>query len=406
MQVSYKYGLDSYRLLVKPENPAIAPFKEIEFEWSRGKKRARENLKNIAPQFPEPTAWEENDLKRYQQWFIDAAENLDEYAYRIFDQEEFHDSCDELLWQLNNLKNLIEKKLAPPCRSLWRPDKKAFVKSHEFNSVLVEKVSKWLVRLTTLSTQDESLKDAVFSLKSTVLETISYLRSDAPSAILAHIEKNISKNNEERRMALWMSRVIGDGKGDRKKFLQRLLAELKQRFEYNRQTRGPIKKYSYLLWGLATALWRNPNLVNSLQNISGIDWLLELIEYDCRGIIHTLEKFKNKNQNTITNQSLHFRTINEILMALLRLRPQECAVEAGTQKLIKLARYLKQIDRLLLHNGYTCESCFQFEWKGHKKPKGMSELIFVLTSYLSGEAVSELIRIKSIVDAEQKQNNE
>lgn len=93
-------------------------------------------------------------------------------------------------------------------------------------------------------------------------------------------------------------------------------------------------------------------------------------------------------------------------MALLRLRPQEIELHAGNSRMLKISQYLREIDVLLLKFGQECKSCFRFEWEGQKKPEGMSELVYVLNCYLTGEAMSELIRIKTIADSNEAETKD
>ncbi|NUM32983.1 MAG: hypothetical protein HUU50_00420, partial [Candidatus Brocadiae bacterium] len=384
MQVAYKYGLDSYRLLVKPVQVASAPFQEIEFQWGRKIFQNKESLKNIPPQFPQVQVWEGCELKRCLDWFLEAEKNLEDHVANLNDYARrlkepafinyYYSPHNQIKRLLDNIRNLIEKKLLPCCLVLWQPDKDSFIRTPEFDRAL-EKAIRLLTQLAKLYLKDETLQETTDSLNDFSWETLSFLRGDAPIDFLDYLEFNIRQGNNEYQMSLWLGRVLGNGKNNRRNLFQFLLKEIEQRFEHNRNSPQQKKKYSYLLRGLATALWRNQELVHSLEEVSSIPKFLEILEYDYRGIIKTLKKTEPDNQKLIVNQSRNFRNLNEILMALLRLRSQEIELHAGNSRMLKISQYLREIDVLLLKFGQECKSCFRFEWEGQKKPEGMSELV-------------------------------
>jgi len=179
-----------------------------------------------------------------------------------------------------------------------------------------------------------------------------------------------------------------------------MLAELKRRFEDNMRRdyiERPKVGYRYLLWAIATAIWRHPDFVDTLSSLNEIRFLLRVLEHDCRTLLYTLQK------NTLTskhwlNYLSYFRSITEILLGILRLRDSADGylIQAGSKRMCEFAYYLHQIDALFLKSGYECKSCFRFECV--QKPQGMSEIIHVVTSYLTGEESTALIKIKKIED--------
>src|SRR5262249_36444195 len=84
MEVSYRYGEDSFRLVVRPSDPAATPLRPIEMEWARGAERAEVPAPcNLPPEFPDAEPWDES-LSEPIHRLAEAIRNLQSQAPRAF----------------------------------------------------------------------------------------------------------------------------------------------------------------------------------------------------------------------------------------------------------------------------------------------------------------------------------
>ncbi len=413
MQVWYRYGEDSYRLIVKPQNIRNTTFKEIEVKWVRGAEHHRDSRQNsnLAPNFPPKEPWDKYELEQYSQWFLEAATDLQREAKQIFNISFFrYHRIEYVARYLENFSRLLEKKLLPPCKRLLHYNKSYESIPTEVISALREKVVPWLIRLAGLESNNlqEVLEELSFPnivgtlqrIQQVSLEVLSLLGPETPKIFLDYLLQKFSDPTKDREVCYMFGRVIGAGKEEREELVITILEELKHRFEdnnhYSNDDRPKNKVgYRYLLWAIATALWRHPDFIYTLREHNFIRFLLKIIQHDCHSLLYTLQKASLTPKYQI-NYLSYFRSIAEILLGLLRLRGDEDShfLQAGSRRMTELAFFLHQIDALFLKSGYECKSCFKFECV--QKHEGMSEIIHVVTSYLSGEEYSGLIKIKKI----------
>lgn len=412
MRVWYRYGEDSYRLLVSPKDSSNTAFKEIEVKWVRGAESNEEQRQNLAPNFPAQESWDRHELRQYSQWFLEAANDLNREAKQIFSGNFFiHHSSEYVRRYMENFGRLLEKKLLPPCKRLLHYSKNHTEIDEEVFTALREDVIPWLTRLAGLDSEEHEsltappyLSPILDRIRQVSIEVLSLLGPEIPSSFLLYLKGKFQDPSQDREVCYMFGRVIGAGESERRELVRALLHELRRRFEENLRrdyddSRGPVERnkvgYRYLLWALATALWRHSDFLYTLRDLSVIRFLLKLIHHDCRSLLYTLQK-PGLSPKYQLNSLSYFRSIVEILLGILRLRNDEhdSLLQSGNRRLTELAYYLHQIDAQFLKIGYHCKSCFKFECV--QRHEGMSEIVHVVTSYLTGEQHSGLIKIKKI----------
>lgn len=413
MRVCYRYGEDSYRLLVFPKEQHSSLFKEIEVKWVRGSESNSGGPKqNLAPNFPTQEPWDRQELQQYSQWFLEAAGDLNREAKQIFSSNFFvHHSPEYVKRYMENFGRLLEKKLLPPCKRLLHYNKDHTLIDQDVFDALKNDVIPWLMRLSGLDSEHNMqeldvpphLQYILDRIKQVAIEVLSLLGPEVPISFLSYLMEQFQNPSQDREVCYMFGRVIGAGDGERRDLVKILLRELRHRFDDNLRRdydehQGERNKvgYRYLLWALATALWRHPDFLYTLRDLSAIRFLLKLIHHDCRSLLYTLQKPSLSPKYQLNSLS-YFRSIVEILLGILRLRGEEDKdnlLQSGTRRMSELAYYLHQIDALFLKVGYQCKSCFKFECV--QRHEGMSEIVHVVTSYLTGEQHSGLIKIKKI----------
>ena len=354
------------------------------------------------PEFPKVKGWDSESLQRYVEWFLDAASKLEVQASEVFSHGLMDSSNTAfIIRRIDNLTNLIEKVLMPPCKKLWVSDRDSRTAPSSVTNAINNQIFPWITRLSGISPdllptayleyQDSEFQEAMLQLERTAMLALSLFRGDAPAGLAEVIHERIIDGSESNDTFLMLGRVLGSGDGDRRVFTDLLIDELKRNQDQNG---GSIK---LALWALATSLWRHPGMLFSLQNANHIPFLVDMIDDVCIWLHNSLRKPKGSviDKYKLKNLEKHFRSICEILMSFLRLRgtPYGASFEAGNNRMTLLAQHIRRIDGLLLRSGIKCESCFKFEMPGSTNRLHMSELAYVLAAYLMGEKGAMHIRI-------------
>jgi hypothetical protein len=428
MSVSYRYGLEcAYDLAVIPAELGTAPFQQLHAIWKRRALPASE-----VPGFPRRQFWGTQRLAKYKDWFIDKSADLCHKCKRFFSSErgpeelrEFADAMVEVwnrdLPELNQWKypecqadglkvfaEWMRRSLELPTRRLW--DRGRMIGNEpEIRSALESGYVDWLSSLAQLggatlvpAVSNPALAPGREAIRGVAILLLSRLQRDAPRP-LVHAVRDILRNNDgdvnTLRFALEsVSFVLGDGTRGRRACLESLLA-LARRVLSDRSV--ATDRQCEVLKALAAALWRHPQLLTSVVEADGtfVRFFLNAVEQTYNDLFIQLAKVAEAE--SLDSHQRFFAACGQILLAMLRLRDPASSgsrglLRAGTPSLLRIAWLVRRIDCALAERGVSVHSGIRFDSGKPPALHRMSELAFVLHSYLTGDSRSNLIQIASI----------
>ena len=252
---------------------------------------------------------------------------------------------------------------------------------------------------------DPVVNSSMTQIREAALTALSFLRCEAPQELVVPIQEKVKNPKELKNAFALLARTVGSGEGDRKDFLTFLMDDLRRRVEHNKhagQKNQPRQPMALPLWAVATALWSHPEFCFTLQNQSHVPFIFQRAAQVLNYLANVFEKSEHKkmDEKKINGMLYQFRSANEILLGLLRLRGREGGdfFRAGTARMVQLADQITILDACFWRYGKRCTSKLQFELPDSFKQEGQSELTSVLVSLLRGSEGASFIKIVDIDD--------
>ena len=406
LEVAYAYGADSYRLVVCPR-AAVAPFRSIPVEWTRGeegREAEQEHVPNLAPEFPsEP--WSAVPSGSIHD-FVKMASSLHRRADTLFPPDNLEGV--EPSRFAEDIANYTDKWIRwayGSSRALWARGRTREGAPEEVLQALDDTLFPWLCWFAGLSTvvhtspalercRGTEVDDAMQKLQLQAWWVLTRFNADAPPEFIPALVPELrSRDRDARDRAFrWLGRILGDGTGPRQDGLEAILQACGAASGRDlRELRSPVQ-------ALATALWLHPRLVYSLAELAAVDMVLRVLDEGFQRLITLLDG--EDSERWMKGMRGLFRSLSEALLGLLRLRntPHAESLRSGNRWMRAMARNIRILDSIFVRAGLTCDSYFRFSLPSSEHQRQLSDLAYVLVSYLTGEEGVSNIHIEAMSD--------
>lgn len=370
LKLAYRYGLEnSYELVVEPESLEAPPFTCIEAKWVKGGDAASTGSNQEVPIFCK-ALWTAEDAKK----FISAASDL----ARLGDEK-------------------FGRFLFAVCRGIWSEGRSIATAPLEVQQAFLGFRSSLLLAL------GQARISNIHQLPH-VLEILALLHEDAPESIVSQLlsldDEAADNRDLYKKTATLMAMLVGDGTGDRKFLLERLLARLRRYTD--------IDTFDGALAGvtmraLGNAAWRHPNLVPTLAaHPSAVGQILGQCRRSLQNLVmkvpHNVASEEDREQVAL-RLGTPFRDSCELLLALLRIEssnPAVASLRCGSPSADSLAKTVRQIDARF------AVLCVEVRWRVQlnlelpSELHRMSRVAFALNSYLTKGFGTNLVRVTGV----------
>ncbi|GAE27528.1 hypothetical protein JCM9140_3680 [Halalkalibacter wakoensis JCM 9140] len=370
LSINYRYGYEnSYELVITPVEISNAPFAEIVAEWLEEGNYV--DSEEMYPTFPEKKFDEQELLGE-----IDIMNNFIGRMYKIIESKLVKQTA-----QINDLEYMEGQffKNIHRVRKLVSSDSPIIAKF--VNALYHHPIVKFLANVDNFipeHLQTPANEQTIKKLKNVVLQFLCSFGPHVIPSLYTFVIEHYKESDPVKKARVYGALLTLNG--NKNEIVEKVVNEI------NRDKQPTIRSLSIPLWKdkdmIETLFERHPEFITKI--INEITFTFKKIE-------------KQKFMNPVL-----FRDYCEVLLAILRLRRNDYfySLKTGSKESNKLAKYIRKIDALFHKQGTTFKSRIRFDLKKHEALNNMSDLAFVLNTYLTGDKGVNLIQVAEVEDTE------
>lgn len=408
LSLSYSYGQEDPYTLEFISIHEEQGFTSIKVSWEDESSSTDHSLINYdkSPVFPSKAKWNDfthmlnnrtgrNDFDLLNQlsksvYFFKSDNKKQEIAYAIKNND---------IYALDQLSDWLSRKFEIYFRNLWAQgrtinDEDVPAELRVSVEYIVDSLSRMVMVLS-----NESDYAYARELTGTMLMLLSRLHSDIPDQIVDEITIRVKRENVTFFLFCnTAAYALGNVETDAQKRLLEALFEVLNR-ELDKEDEA------LLVQTFATSAWRYPEFVYSLAEEKVVEKLFDQIYITVNSFHTRINSIEDGQYMKLNKEKKSFRHHIELLLALLRLRElgNKNFIELmspSNKQIISLASLLRRIDCILFENHIDLFTGVQFSVDKPKALGNMTDIIYALNVYLTGDAGDKTIQVTGFIEEE------